>query len=84
VTLSAGTVSLNDGTLQAGSITLASGTTLEGNGGAVSGPIDNSGLIKAFSAHTLDITGNVTGMGSIESTTIPPSKSMVPSPALRR
>jgi VCBS repeat-containing protein len=66
LTLSAGsTISLNDGTLQAGSITLGSDTTLEGHG-AVSGPIDNSGLIKAFSAHTLDITGNVTGMGSIE------------------
>src|SRR5262249_26293055 len=61
----ASTISLNEGTLQAGSITLGCYASLEGHG-TVSGPIDNSGLIKAFSAHTLDISGNITGIGSIE------------------
>jgi VCBS repeat-containing protein len=57
----AGSISLNDGTLQAGTITLGNGTFLEGHG-TVSGPIDNSGVIKSFSNHTLDITGDITGM----------------------
>jgi VCBS repeat-containing protein len=62
LTMSAGTLSLNDGTLQAGSINLGSGTSLEGHG-TVSGPITNAGLIKSFSSHTLDITGDITGTG---------------------
>lgn len=32
----------------------------------MSSPISNDGLIKAFTAHTLDISGNITGSGSIE------------------
>jgi VCBS repeat-containing protein len=65
LTMSAGTLSLSDGTLQAGSIDLGSGSMLEGHG-TIFGPISNSGVIKSFSNHTLDIAGDITGTGSME------------------
>ena len=65
LTVDAGKITLNGGTVQAGLIDLESGGTLQG-WGTVSGPISNYGLIQAFSAHTLNISGNITGTGSLQ------------------
>jgi hypothetical protein len=65
LTVDTGKITLNGGTIQAGSIDLEGGGTLQG-WGTVSGPISNAGLIKSFSSHTLDITGDITGTGGME------------------